>query len=443
MLRRSRGRLSVVVVCLLVSVPAFAKRSSIATTSSLATSPNPSDYGAAVTLTASVTAPSGIPSGSVTFKDGSTSLGSPSLNASGQATFTTSALAAGTHSLTAVYGGTRTYAGSTSAAISQTVNAPPPSPPSTGYKTAVWIAPWNSASLTSVQMNAGSLTESNPVWYSLTSSGSIVADATANSATWRAAMTGTLIVPTIQNVVNGSFSKTVVETIIGSATTADAHAQALTDLVVNNAYDGLDLDYEGLAYADRANFTAFVTTLATKLHAAGKLLSLTLSPKTSGSDTWDGPGADDYVALGAQGDSLKLMIYDYHWSTSAAGDITPLDWLDSVLTYAQSTIPNSKIIAGLPWYGYDWVGSSGTGVGYQQAMDTATANAATVTHDANGEATYTYSTHTVYFQDAYSYDQKVNVVTTKHAGIAGFTAWVAGDEDPAIWTRVAALKSGQ
>jgi hypothetical protein len=74
----------------------------------LASSPNPSNSGQAVTFTArvaaSVTGAGSTPTGSVTFKDGSTVLGSASL-VSGVATFSTSTLPAGTDSIVAAYSG--------------------------------------------------------------------------------------------------------------------------------------------------------------------------------------------------------------------------------------------------------------------------------------------------------------------------------------------------
>src|SRR5215210_4028433 len=114
----------------------------------------------------------------------------------------------------------------------------------------------------------------------------------------------------------------------------------------------------------KAGFTAFVQLLASKLHASNKLLSVTVHPKTSASATWDGPGAQDYTAIGAVADSVKVMAYDYHWSTSDAGAIAPLSWLDQVAIYAESTIAPQKVIMGLPWYGYDWLGTSAVGVTY-------------------------------------------------------------------------------
>ncbi|HEV3481492.1 MAG TPA: Ig-like domain repeat protein [Candidatus Acidoferrales bacterium] len=93
------------------------------TSTALASSANPSVFGQAVTLTATVTPSSGsTPTGPVTFSDGSTALSTVSLNSSGAAAFTTSSLSIGSHSITAVYGGDSTFQGSTGT-LSQTVNA--------------------------------------------------------------------------------------------------------------------------------------------------------------------------------------------------------------------------------------------------------------------------------------------------------------------------------
>jgi hypothetical protein len=92
----------------------------------LTASPNPTGVGQTVTLTATVTgtgAPSP-PAGTVTFYDGTTPLGTATLNASDSATFTVSTLALGTHALTAVYAVSGPYSGSTSAVVSETIDAP-------------------------------------------------------------------------------------------------------------------------------------------------------------------------------------------------------------------------------------------------------------------------------------------------------------------------------
>jgi len=91
------------------------------TTTTLASSLNPSNYGQSVTFTASVTPQfSGTVKGSVTFYDGSTALKTVALSG-GVAKFTTSTLTSGAHSITATCNGSTSFTGS-SASLTQTVN---------------------------------------------------------------------------------------------------------------------------------------------------------------------------------------------------------------------------------------------------------------------------------------------------------------------------------
>ena len=95
------------------------------TTTSLSSSLNPSNFGNNVTFTANVTANapgSGIPTGTVTFNEGSTVLGTATLNGSGAASITILSLYPGSHNITATYSGDTNYIGSTSPILTQIVN---------------------------------------------------------------------------------------------------------------------------------------------------------------------------------------------------------------------------------------------------------------------------------------------------------------------------------
>ena len=92
----------------------------IATTTSLAASPNPSTYGGTVTLTATVL-PAGT-TGQVVFSDNSVAVGTANL-AGGQAQVSIATLPVGSHSLTAAYAGDATHGGSNSAVVPQIVTA--------------------------------------------------------------------------------------------------------------------------------------------------------------------------------------------------------------------------------------------------------------------------------------------------------------------------------
>jgi len=86
---------------------------------------NPAGLGQVVTFTATVAPTSGplpwTPTGTVTFMEGSTTLGTGGLDQNGHAVFSKSDLSPGNHSISAVYGGDATYSGSTSFVLTQTV----------------------------------------------------------------------------------------------------------------------------------------------------------------------------------------------------------------------------------------------------------------------------------------------------------------------------------
>ena len=93
------------------------------TTAVVTASPTTTVYGQSVTFTATVAVTSpgaGPPTGTVTFMDGTATLGTGTLatvNGVTTATFTTSALAVGSHSITAVYSGDTDDITSTSAVL--------------------------------------------------------------------------------------------------------------------------------------------------------------------------------------------------------------------------------------------------------------------------------------------------------------------------------------
>jgi hypothetical protein len=94
------------------------------TTATVTSSSNPSLLAYAVTFTAKVAAAApgtAVPTGQVTFYDGTTALGTVALDATGQAKLASSALALGTHTITAKYLGDSHFITVTSAGISQVV----------------------------------------------------------------------------------------------------------------------------------------------------------------------------------------------------------------------------------------------------------------------------------------------------------------------------------
>lgn len=314
--------------------------------------------------------------------------------------------------------------------------------PSHAWRMSAWVPTWDANAVPLMRSHGGKLHEANPGWYTIAPDGSVSKNWGAEDLNLRAALSGTQLIPTIKNHINGSFNGAVVANVIGTAGGRETHAEALTALAVSQAFDGIDVDYERVPTTSRTDFTAFINLLASKLHGAGKQLSVTVYAKKADSENWNGPGSQDWIAIGRAADSVKIMAYDYHWNGSAAGPLTPLDWLDKVATYAEQTIPRGKAIIGLPWYGYDWQGTAATTLTHAQAVALAKTKGATITRDAaSGEATFTYEGRTVFFNDETSYRTKIELITTKHPAIGGFAHWRVGAEDTSLWALVGQLRN--
>ena len=232
-----------------------------------------------------------------------------------------------------------------------------------GLYLAAWYVPYDSSrGLQSFQNNAALFDELNPVWYNLNpayfSNGAVplIANLSNQAGILSIARShGIKVLPTIQNWGISDFDATVISAILNNSITRSRHVAEILNLVINQGYDGIDIDYESLEATDREAFSRFVEELSSALHSSGKLLSVTIYAKTSNTASWTGPGAQDWPRLAAAADTIKVMAYDYHWVSFHAGPISPTDWLREVLIYA-GTVPelNNKLIMGLPFYGLDW-----------------------------------------------------------------------------------------
>ena len=111
--------------------------STVAVTSSR----NPAVSGDTITFTATVTAGTTVPTGTVEFLDGSTLLLMDTLNSNGTATYLTVTLANGDHPITVHYDGDSNVTPGTSSTLIETVSSTPPSGLSPDLTTAVGVLP--------------------------------------------------------------------------------------------------------------------------------------------------------------------------------------------------------------------------------------------------------------------------------------------------------------
>lgn len=207
---------------------------------------------------------------------------------------------------------------------------------------------------------------------------------------------------------------------------------------------GINIDFEGIYPADRSAYASFVTDLAAQLHAIHSSLVLSVPAKTSDdpTNTWTWPF--DYAAIGQSADLVQVMTYDENVPSRSPGPVAGSDWMLESLQYAASQIPASKILLGLPAYGYDWnlTAGGGTSVAYKHMPALLASTGATPQWDAathSAHINYTASdssAHQVWYETPQGLQTKAQFAKT--LGLAGVSMWALGDEDATFWNAVTA-----
>jgi spore germination protein YaaH len=209
----------------------------------------------------------------------------------------------------------------------------------------------------------------------------------------------------------------------------------------NSSFQGLNLDLENDGASDRQALTSFVTTLAARLHALHKKLSVVVVG-VSKDDPKRSTGFFDDRALGAVADSVFVLAWGAHWEGSAPGPIAPLDAASETAAYLAS-LPNARhFVLGAPMYGLDWAAGWGkanpaTAYQYQGVVALAHAQHAHVRSDpASHELTFEYTDaagvpHVVWSMDAAADDALLRIART-HGLAAGL--WRLGEEDQGLWS---------
>ena len=289
-------------------------------------------------------------------------------------------------------------------------------------------------SFSALQANAGALSIVSPYYFTLQSDGTIKNTEEPDTNTMlRAARVK--IIPMVKNAAtNADFTPQ-----IATPEARDKLAATIADLVVPRNYDGINIDFEDVRPEDRPLLTDTMARIAAKIRPSGKLVTQAIVGKTSNSTSGYG-GAFDYAALAPSVDLAILMAYDYHYAGGDPGPVAPIGWVRDVAAYAAQTFGASKVLLGVPLYGYDWdltSGGTAQAVTYAQALARAQRPGATRSVDLASQSEVVRYTddkgdrHEVWFESAATFDAKFALV--RQAGIAGFGLWRIGQEDGGIW----------
>src|SRR5262245_34920024 len=264
---------------------------------------------------------------------------------------------------------------------------------------------------------------------------------------------GVRVVPTFQLFDSGSLSK--MTAFLGSAAAQDKFIGQALNLMARRSADGANFDFEPMPASLTPQYVAFLAKFNTAMDA--RFPGATLVNATSA-----GAPAALITGLVPIVDAMFVMTYNYRWTGSTVtGAIAPLDHASRNVKIHMSRFaayaPRSKLIMGVPYYGYDWpvtstvpnatVRSDKTTYGAVKSVTYASARTFLATHptvlrqyDAlEGSAFYSYwdSAHgtwrQVYFEDEHSAAAKYDYAIA--SGFAGIGIWTLGNDAgyPEMW----------
>lgn len=265
-------------------------------------------------------------------------------------------------------------------------------------------------------------------------------------------------------VMNPGFDQPSIHRVLNHPAARDQALRSLAELCRANRFDGLQLDIENFHVSDRDAFTAFVRTAVDSVHRAGCRLSAAVVPRT-GDDP--GPGSYDrwihdnwragfdYKALADTLDFISYMTYAQHTGGSPPGPVAGYPWMLACLEYVLAQgVPPGKISLGLAGYSDWWYAGwdekdgprlRGSDISWRRGVELMAAAGVTATWDSIQLAPRAmWAEHGVFqhlwLEDARAFMAKRQLAVAR--GLRGYSVWLLGSEDPALWDGLRAASPG-
>jgi spore germination protein len=240
----------------------------------------------------------------------------------------------------------------------------------------------------------------------------------------------------IRNFAAGKFSPELVGTVLGNPTFRRNLAASIANLTKQRGFAGASIDFEFIPPPSRQNFIVFLNDLKTEL--GNLILHVNVHAKTADVPTNPIIGAYDYSAIGKAADIVAVMTIDYGYPGGPPDPIAPITWVESVIQYSLTQIPQQKLQIAMALYGYDKVVglNTTTGLSVQAAQNQAISKGTTIVFDLPAQSPwYNYwqggAQHITWFEDIRSYIEKYRLIDMYQ--LTGTTFWQISLPAPQNW----------
>jgi spore germination protein YaaH len=257
-------------------------------------------------------------------------------------------------------------------------------------------------------------------------------------------------------VVNEGFNQPALRRLLADTAARARATAALADLCHTQGYWGIQFDIEDINLQDRDRFTSWYAETASALHAVGCKISVAVVHRPAEetgptayhrflAESWR--NGYDLAALARVGDFISLMSYAQHTRRTPPGPEAGLPWMRDVVDYFLAAVPADKLSLGIPLWGEHWFTRSDASiperarswsesVTWTWGSGLAERHGARLQWDSTQAINWTYyenggTFEWLFLENARSFRAKLALMREKH--LRGFSAWVLGPEDQAIW----------
>ncbi|WP_308636054.1 glycosyl hydrolase family 18 protein [Paenibacillus silvisoli] len=208
---------------------------------------------------------------------------------------------------------------------------------------------------------------------------------------------------------------------------------------------GINIDFENVNTADKANLVQFVRELTPLMHEQNVAVSIDVTPK-SNSEMWS--LFLDRGALGKVVDYMMIMAYDEHWASSPkSGSVASLPWTEQSIAriIEEDGVPANKVVLGMPLYARLWtekkdasgaVDVSSKALGMEAVQGIINERKLKPVFDAESGQNYVEyqadgALQRIWLEDAVSV--KARIALVKKYGLAGAATWQRQFQTDDIW----------
>lgn len=239
-------------------------------------------------------------------------------------------------------------------------NTPTPPPiaeekPTRELRQTAWIPDWDyTKGLESFKQSSQYFYDLSPVWYYLEDGGKVrEAKRKLDETIEITKAKGVKLIPSI-----ACFDPEQMAAVLANSETIKQHVDYLIAEVNKHDFDGIDIDYEAIYFKDQSSFLELLRQLYTQLDAKGKTLSVTVLSKWTDQRVLgfltETRNTQDWYEIAQVAHEVRIMAYEVTGLRSSyPGPISPLPWVEAILSYAARKLPPEKTVLALPQYAYD------------------------------------------------------------------------------------------